>query len=341
VVALRCDSDLEGGGRAEKLKHRSRLRAAVVAAVVMMVAGSCSTGPSRSAAESQPGQGSGVIPLTTARQLPSGTFYVLAGPAPISYNLWEVSNAGLERQLTHNRPGYGISTFGASSAGIVLADAASGVDELSVMTAHGPHMLGDVHAGGPVISSTGLIAYAEPPLPPAAPGYSVDVESLRGGRATTLYAQARPLGVVGWGPDGALLLFSNPDPIGPGAGAAGLLVVSRSGHVSRVQTGPGSVDFAVWGEHAPAIAVYLADRRTELVRPGKPPVDLPAGWLPQSWSPSGNDLLMATDPTGGGPAEVGLWQSDQPGAITPLGPAPSGSFDIVWLAAPAPLASAG
>lgn len=56
----------------------------------------------------------GPVPRKVARRLPTGVFYVLAGPNPDSTNLWQITNSGCERQLTHNRRGFGVSDFGAS-----------------------------------------------------------------------------------------------------------------------------------------------------------------------------------------------------------------------------------
>ena len=72
-----------------------------------------------------------------AKRLPAGVFYILAGSDAASYNLWEVSNNGQEIRLTHNGSGLGISTFDASTAGIVMADAASKYDEIARLTPKG------------------------------------------------------------------------------------------------------------------------------------------------------------------------------------------------------------
>ncbi len=82
------------------------------------------------------------LPLKTLHRLPAGVFYLLAGrPNAYSANIWELTSSGQEVQLTHNRVGFGISWLSASRAGVVMADASNGVDELARLTAHGAQWL--------------------------------------------------------------------------------------------------------------------------------------------------------------------------------------------------------
>jgi hypothetical protein len=60
--------------------------------------------------------------VLSLKDLPSGVFYLLAGPHMNDLNVWEVSSAGVQEQLTHNAPGYEIDGMAASSKGVVLAD---------------------------------------------------------------------------------------------------------------------------------------------------------------------------------------------------------------------------
>lgn len=92
------------------------------------------------------------LPRSVARRLPAGVFYLLAGPNPASYNLWEVSDTGAESQLTHNSRNFGISAFGASSAGIIMADSASGLDKLARLTLRGVRYLKDGTGSAPAIN---------------------------------------------------------------------------------------------------------------------------------------------------------------------------------------------
>lgn len=68
-------------------------------------------------------------------------FYLLAGPHLNELNVWEVSSAGVQEQLTHNQPGYEIDGMAASVRGIVLADSLPGYDQLARWTSRGPAWL--------------------------------------------------------------------------------------------------------------------------------------------------------------------------------------------------------
>src|SRR6266700_3455634 len=78
------------------------IRATAMAVLMMLTAVACAA--------------PGPVPLNVARRLPAGVFYLLVGPNDTSTNLWQVTNTGCERQLTHNRRGYGVSDFGATRA---------------------------------------------------------------------------------------------------------------------------------------------------------------------------------------------------------------------------------
>jgi hypothetical protein len=89
-------------------------------------------------------------------------FYVLAGPNDTSLNLWQVSNTGCERQLTHNHRGFGVSDFGASRAGVIMSDAPTGVSQLARLGPDGPVLLPDGAAGTVGIDPAGRVVYIRP-----------------------------------------------------------------------------------------------------------------------------------------------------------------------------------
>jgi hypothetical protein len=110
------------------------------------------------------------IPANALRKLPPGVFYLLAGPHLNELNVWQVSSAGVQEQLTHNQPGYEIDGMGASQQGIILADSLPGYDQLARWTSSGPDWLhprghpGEQIAGqAPDISADGKITYLLPP----------------------------------------------------------------------------------------------------------------------------------------------------------------------------------
>ena len=108
----------------------------------------------------------GVSARPASRQLPAranaalgtGTLYLLLGDVAISANLWRIDlDTGRVRQLTFNRPQYGVSNFSASPAGLVLGDARSGVDSTEIMVRGGPQLLSGGVGDSPKISEAGQI----------------------------------------------------------------------------------------------------------------------------------------------------------------------------------------
>ena len=91
--------------------------AAAVGSVVAIRAEAAGHASAPSAASAPP-----PISPAMARRLPSGTFYFLAGANNISSNIWKASGTGTETELTHNGRNFGISNFGASTAGVVMGD---------------------------------------------------------------------------------------------------------------------------------------------------------------------------------------------------------------------------
>ena len=332
---MRGEAALRSSPHRHGLRHRlARALALALSLAAPALAGACSSPGVKAPA----GVAGGAIPLATARRLPPGTFYALVGPAPISYNLWSFDRSGRSSRLTDNRPGFGVSMFDASASGIVLADAASGVDELTVLTARGPVLEPDGHASAPVIDDSGLVAYVKPPL--RTPYFVIGERTLPAGATRIAYEQRTPLSTMSWGPGGALLLESNPHLPGVGSGPVVLLVLGPDGRAKTVATPAGFDGVALWGEHASAIAV-LVGNRTDLVTPGGHLlVALPAGWRPVAWSPSGTQLLVLEHPVrNGGYATLGLWQMANPASVMVIGPVSTTVAQMAWLAAPAPLAS--
>src|ERR1019366_7368541 len=90
-------------------------------------------------------------PTAIFEKLKSGTLYLILGD-PGSGVVWRVDLAsGRSDQLTHPEPQYGASTLSASPAGLVLADASSGIDVVSVYRAGKSIDLAG-HGGTPAIS---------------------------------------------------------------------------------------------------------------------------------------------------------------------------------------------
>jgi hypothetical protein len=257
-------------------------------------------------------------------------FYVLAGPNPASYNLWQVSASGQEKQLTHNRASYGISAFGASPAGIVVADAANGVDELARLTSHGTVLLPDGHVSDPQISPTGQISAVRPPDDPGyAHQFQLDVKPSFHAHTKVIYQQRGSLLADRWGPHQSLAIISYATP--NGTGPTRLLIINAHGHARQIPTGLTHLANLAWGDHAP-LAITTWKGTTEIIRPGTQPQRLLSGWRPAAWNPAGTQLLVR-----GPNNSLGLWSPDQPTHIRNLGRIPRRTHigQIAWLTKPA------
>lgn len=283
------------------------------------------------------------VPPATLKRLPAGVFYMLAGrPNMYSANIWEVTSTAGEVQLTHNRASFGVSWFSASRAGIVMADASNGADELAKLTAHGPQWLPVGHArqpeiGGqaPAIAPDGEITYVVPPANygPAHNYFAVWVTSSFSERGRIIYKQ--PDTVVGesFGPQDQIAVMNRPyfPPIH--GKHAHLLIISPDGKVKVLYTPFWSLAEVVWQPNAIALAVASVAHQTELIYRGGRRQMLPRGWLPLSWSPAGSQLLVQHG------ALLGLWSPSASNRVDVLGKT-SRHFTVLnvdWLASRAPL----
>jgi hypothetical protein len=119
------------------------------------------------------------IPPAALKSLPAGVFYLLAGGHPNDTNVWEVSSAGVEEQLTRNPPGFEIDGMAASASGLIVADSLQGIDQLARLTSQGPDWLLTTHRPGqqiagqaPDIRPDGGITYLLPRAPRTTPSGS-------------------------------------------------------------------------------------------------------------------------------------------------------------------------
>lgn len=276
-------------------------------------------------------------PLTSAdiRQLGEGALYVVAGPNPMSGNVWWLDpSSGAATQLTHNQPTFGISSVSASEAGLVVSDARSGIDELGIVEEDGVRLLVDGHVVTPAIDDHGRIATVRPPeivKPDGDRFFHLELKENADTAGRTVYRQQTPdMGGAAWGPGGRLAVGSSgfPKP----SRAEVLIFDSRGRLEKRLGAGLQQLGAPVWGERAPGIAVRdekkavivdLAGRRTPL----------PTGWAPICWSPNGSSLLLTQG------NQIALWAGGQLGRPikTQSG---TGIFECSWIASPAPLAAA-
>ena len=281
------------------------------------------------------------LPSSTVRQLPGGVFYLLAGRDLGSLNVWEITPDGRERLLTRCHRGAGIDAFAASRAGIVLAQAGHGMDDLARLTSRGPAWLSAgrhhdlvLHGSSPAIRGDGTIGYVTPPG-----------RSAKGSRAEFAIWIRHSF----TGPDGMLLRQAralNGPVFGPGGAVAVQGWVSRAGHrqpgiiiyghgpVRRLSIGVSAIPSLVaWNEHAPALALAFPGDNAELLYPDGHRQQLPAGWQPLAWDPSGTELLMQSA-TG-----LGIWSRSTPGGVVKAGRISGGTqiLQAFWLNQQAPL----
>jgi hypothetical protein len=314
-----------------------------VVALLATVAAGCSAAPTRPAApgvSTRPAAAGGEpLPAATMRRLPAGVFYLLAGPAPASLNVWEVTAATGARQLTHNPLGYGISSFAASAAGIILADARHGADNLARWGTHGAvwlHPAGQpqalIHGEGPGISDSGDIAYETPP----APGdkyFQVWVQHGFTGRPRVVYRHRFDIGGPEFGPRGQIVVSG---PVGPWLSGHKpqevLLSPSRKPRI--LKTGFSQLGYpTAWAPHAPALAVASWQHTAKVFYPSGRQAPLPPGWQPLTWDSNGTQLLMRSH------SLLGTWSPKQPHSVTVIGSINQRYLLIQasWLAKQAPL----
>jgi hypothetical protein len=279
------------------------------------------------------------LPASTRRNLPPGVFYLLAGRGLASLNLWQVTATGRERQLTHNRRGFGIDAFDASTAGIILADGTSSGDDLARLTPQGPLLLrktGDqpalLRGSSPDIRDDGMIGYVTPPSQSGShTGNYFEIWTRRSfsGRGTVLLRQRHPLAGPVFGPHGQIAVEG-----WVGAGQKPSVLIYTGDGVRRLLTGISAIpSLLAWGERAPALALAFPAHAAELLFLDGHRQLLPAGWQPLTWNPAGTELLMQSA------RSLGIWSMSAPGQVTRIGPSTPGVqiLQADWLAKKAPL----
>jgi hypothetical protein len=279
------------------------------------------------------------LPASTRRNLPAGVFYLLAGRGLASLSLWQLTASGRERQLTHNRPGFGVDAFDASAGGIILADGTSNGDDLARLTPQGPlllHKTGQLallRGSSPDIRNDGMIGYVTPPTSPGSgTGSYFEIWTRRSfsSQGSLLLRQRHPLAGPVFGPHGQIAV--------EGWGGAGqrkpsVLIYSR-GDVRRLLTGINAIpSLLAWGQHAPALALAFPAHAAELLFPDGHRQLLPAGWQPLTWNPDGTELLMQSA------RALGIWTVASPDQVTRIGAVTPGIqvLQADWLTRKAPL----
>jgi hypothetical protein len=280
------------------------------------------------------------LPASTRRNLPAGVFYLLAGRGLASLSLWQLTTGGRERQLTHNRRGFGVDAFDASAGGIILADGTSNGDDLARLTPQGPlllHKTGDqlalLRGSSPDIRNDGMIGYVTPPTSPGSrTGSYFEIWTRRSfsSEGSLLLRQRHPLAGPVFGPHGQIAVEGWG---GPGQRKPSVLIY-RDGDVRQLLTGINAIPSLVaWGQHAPALALAFPSHAAELLFPDGHRQLLPLGWQPLTWNPDGTELLMQSA------RALGIWSVASPDQVTRIGAVTPGVqiLQADWLTRKAPL----
>jgi hypothetical protein len=282
----------------------------------------------------RPAEPDAPVPAGLASALRGETAYLLIGP-PGSANVWRVDAAHPKgEQLTDNKGAFGVSWISASPAGLVLADARSSIDVVSVYRDHASQPLPAGHGGTPSVNADGQIAFVQVPDVVNRTGpqtFRISVTSTGGEPPQVRYQQATDMGALAWGPGNQLAVISAPGPR-KGQGRPEVLVINGSGTVmTRLRPSIGEIGFLSWNAAAPGIAVGGMTDRSEIVTTDGRETPLPRGWRPLCWSPDGSKLLVGRD------TEAGVWRPGASDRVDSLGKT-GGSGPLLgcaWLTRPA------
>ena len=319
-----------------------RGRCALAAAVsVLIVSTGCTAatmhraGPGRRTVRTSPPLSIYPVPEAIAGHLPRGVFYLYAGlpgqHLPLA-GLWEIDN-GQERLVTRGQAGRQVDLFGASPAGIIVSDNARISAGLARWTATGPAWLHparepgiDIDGQAPAISATGEIAYLVPPQGNSGAGDgSIWIRQTWTGADKRIYQSARyPLFPV-FGPNGILALWPGGQYLT--RSQRYVTFISPDGRIRRMPEDIPRLINGVLNDHAPGLALYGADGKSELLLLTGRRQRLPSGWEPLAWDPAGRQLLMVKG------REIGLWSVSRPDLVKPIGPISIGYqiWEAEWL----------
>jgi hypothetical protein len=280
------------------------------------------------------------VPTATAKRMPPGVIYLLAGPLghpPPWASLWAFST-GRERLVTPGQAGRQIEGFGASRAGIIVSNGANLAAGLARWTRRGPvflhpadHPSWNITGLVPDVSRGGVIAYAL--LPPGSATPTMWMRPSWTGRDRIVYRwqNGQGLDLAVFGPRGmlAVMLVGQRVP----RHKAGLVILDRRGTVVRKfkTAGFGRLYGGVWGAQAPALVLRSIAGRGEVQFLSGRRELLPAGWKPLAWNPGGRQLLIASS------THLGIWALARPGHVSVIGTISRGYgiWQAEWLSGPA------
>ena len=274
----------------------SRARPALCAlvAVAFVALAGCAAAPARE-------RNDGPLAGDDLSQLGEGTIYLVAGPRPERSELWRLDLAsGASTRLVPSSSGLGLTSVSASPAGLVLGGETAGVVTAVRYDGHGVAALGGGGVGHPAVAGKGRVAWLRPAdtgTPGGNRSAQVEVGALDESRPTVIFrAKHTELSGAGWGPRAWLAVGAREH------GATEVLVFDRRGLLrGRLDPHVRGARGAVWGPHAPGVAVTGTQDSEVLGLDGSRQA-IPDGWRPLCWRPDAKAMLV-----GRGTA-VGLWK---------------------------------
>jgi hypothetical protein len=279
------------------------------------------------------------LPESTARKMPPGVFYLLAGPTGGSSwaSVFAVSRHG-EKIVTQGESGHWIEAFAASRRGMAVSAVSGLYAALAHWTRIGPVLLhpagkpkASINAIDMDISPDGALAYL------LGGGISeIWARSSWAGRDHLVRRYPKLSGVIdpAFGPRHMLAL------VGPDwtnlHGRPDVVILSHDGMGPVLQTlhsGFRKVGYNVfWSPTAPALVIGSSADTFELLYLSGRRVLLPSGWRPLAWSPAGSQLVLF------GHESLASWSPSAPTVVTTIGPVNRGYYitQAKWLGSSVP-----
>ncbi len=240
--------------------------------------------------------------------------------------------SGQATELTHNREQDGISNFSASSAGLVMGDAASSVDVLDRLWHGKAIQIGDGSGDDPVINDAGQVAYELDPPDLHTGVFRILLRNSITAPPHTIFHESKfdNLSVISWSPDRQeVLIAESPDS----ETYTKYMAVTSQGRILWQITlrGPGAL--VNWEPVGLSVGngTFNPGPNEILSLSGRVKYTIPGGWEPFCWNPAGTEIISFRQPH-----ELGLWRLSAPGRVQDLGALPLGGLlECQWLSRPA------